>query len=250
VLGSSKGLGRAIADELAAEGADLFLVARDDAVLQRTRAEIVGAHPVRVEALAADVTKDCALIAQTATDQLGGIDILVTNSGGPPGGPVVDLDLDAWDAAYRLLLRSAVALCQAVVPGMRERHWGRVINITSISVKQPVDGLGLSNSLRAAVTGMARTLANEVAADGVTVNNVLPGYTATDRLTELAAARAARFGTSPEAERGQWIAETPMGRLGDPKELASLVAYLVSERAAFLTGQSIAVDGGWIKSIF
>jgi 3-oxoacyl-[acyl-carrier protein] reductase len=149
----------------------------------------------------------------------------------------------------RLTFNSVLELTRAVLPGMKERQWGRILNITSITVKQPVDNLMLSNSLRAAVTGFARTLANEVATDGITVNNILPGYTRTERMEELARAASAREGISKAEARARWEAEIPMKRLGEPREFAALAAFLVSERASYITGTSIAVDGGWIRSL-
>jgi 3-oxoacyl-[acyl-carrier protein] reductase len=140
-------------------------------------------------------------------------------------------------------------LTRGVLPGMKERRWGRIVNVTSIAVKQPVDNLILSNSIRAAVTGFARTLANEVAPFGITVNNVLPGYTRTDRVEELAARNAAQRGTSRDDEFAKWEREIPMGRLGDPREFAAVVAFLASERASYVTGTSVPVDGGWIKAL-
>ena len=148
----------------------------------------------------------------------------------------------------RLLLLSAVGLARAVLPGMKERRWGRILNVTSVAVKQPIDGLMLSNSLRAAVTGFARTLANEVAPFNVTVNNLMPGYTRTDRLEHLARATAERSGASAQDAFARWEKEIPMGRLGEPREFAALAAFLASERASYITGSSIAVDGGWIRS--
>ena len=173
----------------------------------------------------------------------------MTNAGGPPAGTFETHDWDAWERAVDLTLRSAVELTRAVLPGMRERKWGRIINVTSIAAKQPVDNLMLSNSIRAAVTGFARTLANEVAADGITVNNILPGYTRTERVEELAEATATKEGLAPRDIVARFEREIPMRRLGEPEEFAALAAFLASERASYITGQSIAVDGGWIKSL-
>jgi len=156
---------------------------------------------------------------------------------------------EAWERAVNLTLRSAVELTRAVLPGMRERKWGRIINITSIAAKQPVDMLILSNSVRAAVTGFARTLANEVATDGVTVNNILPGYTRTERVEQLADTTAAKEGIPREDVIARFEREIPMRRLGEPSEFAALAVFLASRQASYITGQSIAVDGGWIKSL-
>lgn len=251
VTASSRGLGRAIAEELAREGASLVLCARGADALRETAARIRDATGVPVVEVQADlsVTADVERIVHAAHERFARVDVLVTNSGGPPAGPFESHSVDAWDAAVRQLLLSVVALTRGVLPGMRERGWGRIINVTSIAVKQPVDNLVLSNSIRAAVTGLARTLANEVAADGITVNTVLPGYTRTQRVEELAAAAAARNGTSVADETRVWEAQVPMRRLGEPEELAALVAFLASDRASYITGSSIAVDGGWIRSL-
>lgn len=250
VAAGSKGLGRAIAGELAAEGARVAICARGREALDTAVAEITaaGGRAAGFQADVADAAQLAGLV--TAVEQaLGPIDILVTNSGGPRSGKFESMSPDDWDHATRVLLTSAVSLTRAVLPGMRARRWGRILTVTSIAAKQPVDGLMLSNSLRAAVMGFARTLANEVAADGVTVNNLMPGYTRTQRVVDLANQLAASTGTTPEAAYGKWEAEIPMRRLGEPREFAALAAFLASERAAYITGQSIAVDGGWIKGL-
>lgn len=251
VAASSRGLGRAVAGELAAAGADLFLCARGEDDLRAARAEIRGATGVRVEAVPADLSEPDGVdrVVESALDAFGGVDILVTNTGGPPPGPFESHSRQAWRDAYGTLLESAVGLVRGVLPGMRERGWGRVLTVTSIAVKQPVDGLVLSNSVRAAVAGFARTLANEVAADGITVNNVMPGYTRTERLDGLVRDTAEREGTPREDVVARWEEEIPAGRLAEPEEFAALVAFLASERAAYITGTSIPVDGGWIRSL-
>jgi 3-oxoacyl-[acyl-carrier protein] reductase len=201
--------------------------------------------------VAADVSsaEGVSRVACAALERFGRVDILVTNAGGPPAGTFESLSAEDWEAATRLTLMSVIELTRAVLPGMRERRWGRILNVTSIAVKQPVNNLILSNSLRAAVTGFARTLANEVAAEGVTVNNLLPGYTRTERVEELARAAAAREGVNEAEALARWEAEIPMRRLGEPREFAALAAFLASERASYITGTSIQVDGGWIKSL-
>ena len=251
VAASSRGLGRAIAEELAAEGCDLMMCARSEGPLEAARADIEVATGRRVVARATDVAVAAevdALVAATM-DSFGRVDVLVTNGGGPPPGGLDDHDLDAWRAGAAVTLESVIGLVKGVLPGMRERGWGRILNVTSIAVKQPVDGLLLSNSLRAAVTGFARTLANEVAADGVTVNNLMPGYTRTERLDELAGHLASTRGGTPQDAFDGWAAQVPAGRVGDPREFAALAAFLASDRASYITAQSIAVDGGWIRSL-
>jgi 3-oxoacyl-[acyl-carrier protein] reductase len=250
VAAGSKGLGRAVADELAAEGMAVAICARGREALDEACAAI-RARSGRAHAIVADVavSGEPARIVREAEQALGPIDVLVTNAGGPPSGKFDALTERDWDAAVRELLTSAVEFARAVLPGMRERRWGRILNITSIAASQPVDGLMLSNSIRSAVLAFAKTLSNEVAADGVTVNNLLPGYTRTDRVVSLAQQQeAAGRGTAAELI-GRWEAEIPMGRLGEPREMAALAAFLASERAGYITGQSIAVDGGWIRAV-
>jgi 3-oxoacyl-[acyl-carrier protein] reductase len=251
VAASSRGLGRAVAEELAREGAALVLCARGDVALQEAAAAIRGASDVPVEAIAADLgtAEGVARVVETAMRSFGRVDVLVTNSGGPPAGPFESHAAEAWQEAVRQNLYSVVELTRAALPGMKERRWGRIVNVTSIAVKQPVDNLILSNSVRAAVTGFARTLANEVGPFGITVNNVMPGYTRTQRVDDLAARNATLRGTSPDAELAVWERQIPMGRLGEPHEFAATVAFLASERASYVTGASVAVDGGWIRTI-
>ena len=250
VAASSRGLGRAVAQELARECARLMLCARGAESLDETRAELEAAG-AQAHSLVVDLTdpEGVTRVVEEAQAHLGPVDVLVTNTGGPPAGPFESHSPEAWNLAVRQNLDSVVNLTRAVLPGMKERRWGRIVNITSIAVKQPVDGLILSNSIRAAVTGFARTLANEVASYGVTVNNVLPGYTRTDRLQELAEKISADAGQSVEEALARWEREIPMGRVGEPRELAAMVAFLCSERASYVTGTSIPVDGGWIRSL-
>ncbi len=251
VAASSKGLGLAVATELGKEGARLIICSRDATVLNGAKESLERKTGATVLAVPADLSEDeaAAHVVRAGIEEFGQIDILVNNAGGPPAGPFEQHDLDTWDAAIRLNLRSAIALTQGVLPGMKKRQWGRILNITSIAVKQPVDNLILSNSVRAAVTGFARTLANEVAPFGVTVNNLLPGYTRTQRVEELAETMAVQQGKTPADVVGAWEAQIPMGRLGSPEEFAALAAFLVSERASYVTGTSVQVDGGWIRSL-
>jgi 3-oxoacyl-[acyl-carrier protein] reductase len=247
---SSQGIGRAVAEALAAEGADLVICSRRPEPLERARQELE-AHGTRVVAIRANLTEpaDVRRVAEGAREAFGRVDVLVTNTGGPPAGPFESHTPEAWEEAVRQNLYSVLNLVREVLPGMRERSWGRIINVTSIAVKQPSDNLILSNAVRAAVTGFARTLATETAKNGITVNNVMPGFTRTERLSELAEKRAEIKGCTPRDIWSLWHGEIPMGRVGEPRELAALVAFLASEQASYITAQSIAVDGGWIKSL-
>jgi len=251
VAAASKGLGRAIAEELAREGAYLAIMARGEHALTEAREAISRTSGIDVFAMAGDVSvpSDVERVTTAALERFGRIDILVTNAGGPPGGKFESLDSEMWQSAVDLTLMSVINLTRAVLPGMKQRKWGRIINVTSIAAKQPVDGLMLSNSIRAAVTGFARTLANEVATDGITVNNILPGYTRTERVEQLSEATAKSQGISREEATSKWENEIPMRRLGEPRELAALAAFLASDRASYITGTSTPVDGGWIKSL-
>lgn len=252
VCAASQGLGRAVADELAREGASLILCARGEETLDTACDSIREQSGADVLGVAGDlsIALDVERIVETGVKRFGKIDILVTNIGGPPAGRFEDLGRDAWDDAARLLLGSVLDLTRLVLPGMKKRGWGRILNITSIAAKQPVDNLILSNSLRAAVTGFAKTLAGEVAADGVTVNNIMPGYTRTERLEELIDFLAEKESLTAAQIRARWESEIPMRRLGETSEFAALAAFLVSKRASYITGSSIAVDGGWIRSLF
>ena len=251
VAASSRGLGRAVAEELAVEGADLIICARDAGQLEETAEAIRSSTGVRVLSVAADVSLpgDVRRVVDSGLSEFRSIDILVTNAGGPPAGRFEFLSNADWESAVRLTLFSVVDLVRGVLPSMKENKWGRILNITSIAVKQPVDNLMLSNSLRSAVTGFARTLANEVAPDGITVNNILPGYTRTEGVEELARMMAEKEEISAADFKSSWENQIPMKRLGDPREFAALAAFLVSERASYITGTSIQVDGGWIKSL-
>jgi 3-oxoacyl-[acyl-carrier protein] reductase len=247
VCGASRGLGRAIAGELAAEGATLALCSRDADRVGAAAAEL-GPDVLAVPADLA-VAGEPTRAVETTVERFGRLDVLVANTGGPPAGSHDTLTLEDWDRATALLLRSTVELTGAALPGMKERGWGRVLIVTSVAVKQPVDNLILSNSLRAAVTGYAKTLSREVAAQGITVNTILPGYTATERVTDLNRANAEREGVEPEEIQARLEASIAMGRLAEPEEFAALAAFLASERASYITGAAIAVDGGWLRGL-
>jgi 3-oxoacyl-[acyl-carrier protein] reductase len=251
VAAASKGLGRAVAEELAREGAKVAICARTADTLEETARHIQKATGREVLHQAMDVTDSAAVAAFTAAVEAryGRVDICVTNSGGPPSNLFKSTTPEVWRAAIDQLLMSTVFFARETLPRMQKNKWGRLITITSSAVKQPVDGLLLSNSIRAAVTGLARTLANEYAADGITVNNVCPGYTRTARLDSLASTISTRTGSKPEEVFANWEREVPAGRLGTPQEFAAVVAFLASERASYVNGTSIAVDGGLVRSL-
>lgn len=250
VCGASKGIAFAAAEALADEGCALAICSRDEKALSAAAAKLK-ARGVPVLSIVADLStmEGIEAVVKATNDRYAQVDILVANTGGPPTGHALGHDWEAWTKASELLLRSAVELTRAYVPGMRQRKWGRVISITSKAVKEPVPSLVLSNSLRAAVTGYLRTLANEVAVDGVTINTLLPGFTATERLDALAEATTQRTGTSRDDVYAGWIAQTPAGRLGRPEELGATIAFLASEQAGFITGQAILVDGGTVNAL-
>lgn len=250
VAAASRGLGFAVAEALAAEGVQVALCARSAAIHERAR-ELADRYGVSTLGITADVSvpADVTRAVAEAEQRLGALDILVTNAGGPPAGHFESHTPEAWQQAIALNFDSVVNLVRAVLPGMKSRRWGRILNVTSIAVKQPVDGLILSNSVRAAVTGFSRTLANEVAPFGITVNNLLPGYTRTERLEDLAAHIATTQGSSREGAFAMWEQQIPMGRVGEPQEFAALAAFLASPRASYITAQNIAVDGGWLRGL-
>jgi 3-oxoacyl-[acyl-carrier protein] reductase len=251
VAASSRGLGKACAKELAREGATVVICARGRSQLEATADEIGKETGAEVLSVRADLTDDAQIrhLADEALRHFGRIDILVSNNGGPPAGRFDDFGDDAWLAAHQLTLMSAVRLIRAVLPAMHACQWGRIINITSVSVKQPIDNLLLSNVYRPGVIGLAKTLSTQLAAAGITVNNVAPGYTRTDRVLELAEARAAEQDKAVEEVLADTSASFPMQRMGEPEELAALVAFLASERAGYITGTTIPVDGGYVKGL-
>ena len=251
VCAASKGLGRASALALAREGASIVMCARHAAPLELAARDIRAETAATVIATPADVAveADVERLIRTAADSLGGIDVLVTNTGGPPSGPFERIHDTDWYAAIESLLMSVVRLSRGVIPHMRARGGGRIINITSISVKQPVQGLVLSNALRAAVTGLSKTLSNELAADRILVNCVAPGFTATDRVVELTTATAQREGLAPEIVQKRTEEKIPMRRMGLTDEFGAAVAFLASERASYVTGVTLQVDGGYVAGL-
>ena len=251
VAAGSKGIGFAVALELAREGARVFLCSRDEKRASEAAQKIHSETGATVAGIGADVTDERAVehFVNLARERAGRIDILVTNAGGPPTSSFAESDLDAFRKAFELNALSAIRLAKLVMPGMRAQKWGRVVNITSISAKQPIDGLLYSNTVRAALTGWAKTVSNEVAADNVTVNNVAPGYTLTGRQDELAEARSKALGKSKEEIIASWATQGPMGRIGRPDEIAAAIVFLASERASYITGVTLQVDGGWVRGL-
>jgi 3-oxoacyl-[acyl-carrier protein] reductase len=251
VAAASKGLGRAVALELAQEGARVSICSRNRDHIRQTAEFIHAETGADIYYEQVDVARgdEVRTFVTNTANRFSDIHVLVTNAGGPPAGLFVSLRPQDWLSAFHLNLMSVVGLCAEVIPYMQRNRWGRIINITSISVKQPVDGLMLSNSIRAAVVGFAKTLSNEVAPHNILVNNVCPGYTRTERLEELSASMAERKGVSKDKIVAAWEETIPMGRLGQPDEFAALVAFLASERAGYITGTSIPVDGGVIKGL-
>lgn len=252
VAGASAGLGKAAARALAAEGVKLAICSRSEQRINAAAEEIRTATGAEVLALAADLSKpeSSAQLVRAAVERYGRLDVLVTNAGGPPPGTFDDITDEQWEAAFQTTLMSAVRLSREALPHMRARKWGRIINFTSSSVKAPIDRLLLSNAMRAAVVGMAKTLSNEVASEGITVNNIGPGRIYTDRIRQLDEDRAHVTGSTPEDVQRQWAAQIPARRYGDPEEMASLTVFLASEQASYITGTTVQVDGGMIRSLF
>jgi 3-oxoacyl-[acyl-carrier protein] reductase len=242
VTASSKGLGRACAEALAAEGANVFVSSRDAAAIEST-GKAVGAAGWQ----AADMSKpgDPAAVVQAAFAKLGRLDILVVNAGGPPPGTFQSTPLESWDAAYQLTLMSAVRLVNASLPHLKKSGQGRIVFITSVSVRQPIPNITLSNSLRGAVTGLAKTLSRELARDAITVNCLAPDAILTDRIRQIASAT----GADPEERLKQMAASAPMGRLGDPSEFGAACAFLCSRQAGYISGQTLGVDGGALLGV-
>jgi len=251
VAGASRGLGRACASALAAEGAELIVASRDEKTLEAAAQSLRAEHGGGVLAVPTDVTRENEVdrLVSQAEERYGRIDILVTNAGGPPASRFETTGMAEWKRGLELNLMSTIYLCRGVVPLLKKRGRGRIVAITSISVKQPVDGLILSNTARAGVAGLMKTLSTELAPHGIGVNVVCPGYTRTDRLVDLASRLSRQEGIPEKEVYRRWTDQIPMGRLGEPEELAAVVAFLCSERASYVTGTCLQVDGGVVRAL-
>jgi 3-oxoacyl-[acyl-carrier protein] reductase len=251
VAASSQGIGRATAEAFAAEGCRIAMCARNAPTLQEAAEHIEKQYGAEVLAQALDVTDADAVhgFVTAVAARFGGVDICVTNAGGPPAKGFLAAGLEEWRKAVDANFLSTVYFAREVIPYMQHKHWGRIITITSITTKQPVADLVLSNAVRAAVVGLVKSLANEFGKDGILVNNVGPGYTVTDRLKELAKARSAASGKSEKEISDGWSADAALKRLGEPREIADAIVWLASERASYVTGQTVLVDGGLYKGL-
>ncbi|HMB88324.1 MAG TPA: SDR family oxidoreductase [Methylomirabilota bacterium] len=251
VVAASKGMGRASALGLAAEGARVVMCARGEAALEDAAAEVKRQTGAEVLALVADASRaaDISRVVAEANRAFGGVDILVANVGGPPPGPFEAMTDEQWKTAFEQVHLSAVRFIREVLPHMKQARWGRILAIQSSSVKQPVDGLVLSNGIRPGIAGLFKTLAGDLAPHGITVNLVLPGRIMTDRFREHQTDRATRSGVTLEKQMELSSADIPMGRIGTPEEFAAMVVFLASARASYVTGTAVQVDGGLIRSV-
>ena len=251
VAASSEGMGRATAEAFAAEGTRLAICSRDEGKIQQVAGDLRARHGVDVFAEALDVTDPDAVrkYVEAVGGHFGRIDVCVTNAGGPPASTFLATIVEEWRRAFELNFLSVVSFAHAVIPYMQRNRWGRLITITSLSVKQPIPDLVYSNAIRSSVVGLVKSLANEFGRDGILVNNVAPGYTATDRLKELADVQALAAGVTQKQIFEKWAAGTAVGRIARPEEVAEVILWLASERASYVTGQTILVDGGAYKGV-
>src|SRR5579862_8189563 len=251
VAASSQGIGRATAEAFAAEGCRIAMCARNGDRLGAAAEEIRQRHRIEVFDQTCDVTNADAVdkFVNAVAATFGAVDICVTNAGGPPAKGFLAASLDDWRRAVDANFLSTVYFARTVIPHMQKNKWGRIITITSITTKQPVSDLVLSNAVRAAVVGLVKSLANEFGKDGILVSNVAPGFTATDRLKELAKSRSAASGKNEQEIFDAWAADAPLKRLGEASEVAETIVWLASDRAAYVTGQTVLVDGGMYKGL-
>jgi|SRR5438128_12602757 len=251
VAASSQGIGFATAEGFAAEGCRVAMCARNGEKLNAAADKIRKQSGAEVFTQAFDVTDAAAVhnFVEVVADKFGGVDVCVTNAGGPPAKGFLAATIEEWRKALDANFLSTVYFAREVIPHMQRKHWGRIITLTSISTKQPVNDLVLSNAVRAAVVGLVKSLANEFGKDGILVNNVGPGYTATGRLKELARTRSAAQGKTEDEIFAFWANDAPLKRVGEPREVADAIVWLASERASYVTGQTILVDGGAYKGL-
>ncbi|MCX7797920.1 MAG: SDR family oxidoreductase [Melioribacter sp.] len=252
ITAASKGIGKATAERFIKEGCNVAICSRNQENLSKAAHEIKSLYNKEPLCIVCDINKleDIVNTFKVVNETFGAIDILVNNCGGPRAGYFEELSDDDWDFAFKQILMSAVRFIRLVLPAMKERKWGRIINITSVSVKQPIDNLILSNSMRNAVTALAKTLSNQVGKYNITINNVAPGYTLTSRIYELSEIKAKQLGTTQEAVLSSMAEEVPVKRLASPHEVAALIAFLASDHAGYITGSTIAIDGGVIKATY
>ncbi len=251
VTGSSRGIGKAIAHGLAKEDAKVVICARNEDELKETVEELKSSNGNEVLPVRVDLRnkEDIKTLVKKTVNKFGGVDILVNNTGGPPLSLFMETSEEDWRDASDLLLMSVVTACKEVIPHMKAHKWGRIINMTSFAAKQPAERLVLSNAIRAGIMGLTKTLSNELAEYGILVNAVCPGWTLTRRVEELARFTAAKTGKTYEAVIDEWSSNIPLKRLAQPEEIANLVVFLASERASYISGAVIQVDGGFIKSL-
>jgi len=252
VTASSQGLGRACAKALAQEGAKVVINGRRADVLEKTRTQLAAETGSEILAFQADLMKaeEVKRLVESVLEKLGRIDILVTNCGPPPHGLFTELDDEKWDIANELVVKSVVRLCRQVIPVMEKQKWGRIVNVTSTSVKQPLGDMVLSSAGRMGVVGLSKILANQFARSGITVNTVCPGPYMTEAEARYFEEEGLKKGITADQAATEWLTDIPMGRIGDPKEFGDVVAFIASERASYLTGTLIQIDGGRVQSMF